>query len=128
MYEEEIVFQHFNDPAAEAVNQTCIGYLGLAPANWPEIVARRDSPDSLTPALLPLDWLDVAHTFRVDLTRKNRFYNSWDVTRQINEKVAGQEFHGFMFHPSDASLGAESDSRCLSYLDKLRLVLHYDIL
>jgi hypothetical protein len=114
---EDIVFQHFNDPVAEAANGSCIGQVGLAPRNWPEILARRDSPDSPTPALLPVEPVDG-----------ERSYGSWDVTREIQQTVAGQEFFGFVVHPSDANLDAGSDSACLSHLAKLRLRLYYAIL
>ena len=116
-YGEDIVFEHFNDAAAEAANGTCIGQVGLAPRNWPEIVTRQGSADTLTPTLLPVEPVDGEGS-----------YGSWAVTREIQQKVAGDEFFGFVVHPPDASLDAESDSGCLSHLDNLRLRLHYVVL
>jgi hypothetical protein len=120
---EEVHGATNNDGDAIPVG-TCIGRLGLAPPNWPEIVARRDDPNSLKPTLLATE---PAGDRLPDGPGQNR---GWIVTNELQHPSNGTypPLAGFVLHGPNENLGAESEASCGSSIHKVWLKLEYTVL
>jgi hypothetical protein len=99
---------------------TCVSRVGQAPVNWPEIVTRTNSTNSLSPTLLTTQNL-----------AGERLAGGWDVTEEIRltqrPDLAGQ-WHGLVFHGLDENLGSDDDKICISQINNARLKLQYVVL
>ena len=96
-----------------AAGQSCIGRVGLAPKD----VKIYFGPNGLN-SLVETEAIDGV-----------RLQGGWDVTREIQLAMSPTPYlYGFILHPLDENLDADSDRTCKSFLQDVRLRLFYSIL
>jgi hypothetical protein len=99
---------------------TCVSRVGQAPANWPEIVARTNSTNSLAPTLLTTENL-----------AGDRFAGGWDVTEEIRltqRPELADQWHGLVLHGLDENIYSDDYKICVSHINNARLKLQYVVL
>ncbi len=107
---------------------TCVGRIGLAPRNWPEIVTRTSGTNSLRPTLLTTeDSRAVRLTEGPDSNRDHYWNLTDDVSYALSPLFAGQ-WHGIVLHGLNEDLGAEAQEICTSHVTNVLLRLHYTVL
>jgi hypothetical protein len=105
-----------NDAGENTSVATCIGRLGIAPANFADVIA---GTQLITSGVVEgdLQFIGVAGP------------SEWDVTRDIRWTSTGanEKLTGFVFHGGDENLNAETDRRCGSELAGIRLKVQYEV-
>jgi hypothetical protein len=100
---------------------TCIGRLGLAPANWPEIVARTGDQASL---------LASKPVVSDRMVSRSGATIGWYVLDEVDSAGRGTNppLAGFVMHGPDENLNAESERSCGSSIHNARLQIEYEVL
>jgi hypothetical protein len=112
LYDEtNVLGQTFTVGRTPSGQITCIGRLGEAPADWPQVVASKSLISSSD-------------------TSGERLAGGWDVTYEVQRSLApSSDWHGLVLHGRDEDLDAEDGfKRCRSQVTNIRLKLQYSVL